>query len=76
MFHDLQGRSVPGGQGQNGELIVGTAERVWKTRTVHHKPFDDRWEKDNAEMIKGAATARGSDGSRHTGGVEGDARCV
>jgi len=37
----------------SGELIVGTAEGVFRSRTVKRKPFESRWLQENANMIGG-----------------------
>ena len=42
-----------GVRGVSGELIIGTKEGVWKTRTVQRKPKEHRWCQSNVEMIGG-----------------------
>jgi len=40
-------------RGVSGEIIVGTREGVWKTRTVQRKPKEYRWSQENVEMVGG-----------------------
>ena len=42
-----------GMKGTTGELIVGTKEGIWRTRTVRGKPFEDRWRRGNLELVGG-----------------------
>ena len=42
-----------GVKGSTGEIIVGDQNGVWKTRTVQRKPQEDRWRKENVQMIVG-----------------------
>lgn len=42
-----------GVKGATGELIVGTREGVWRTRTIRRKVFEERWRRENLEMIGG-----------------------
>ena len=42
-----------GVRGISGEIIVGTKEGVWKTRTVRRKPVEHRWCQSNVDMIGG-----------------------
>ena len=37
----------------SGEVIVGTKDGVWKTRTFQRKPKEYRWGPENAEMVGG-----------------------
>lgn len=37
----------------NGEKIVGTAEGVWRTRTVQRKTLAERWGSDTADLVGG-----------------------
>ena len=36
-----------------GEVIVGTAEGIFRTRTVRKKPKEDRWDVKHLDMIGG-----------------------
>ena len=42
-----------GTKGGTGEIIVGTSEGVWKTRTAHRRPAEERWRKESIELLKG-----------------------
>ena len=42
-----------GVRGKSGELVVGDRHGVWKTRTIRRKPFDERWSKENLELVVG-----------------------
>jgi hypothetical protein len=42
-----------GMKGTTGELIVGTKEGIWRTRTVRRKPFEERWRRENLELVGG-----------------------
>ena len=35
----------------SGELIVGTAKGVWRTRTMHRKTVEERWDCFNADRV-------------------------
>ena len=37
----------------SGEMIVGTAEGVFRTRSVQCKPEESRWDKANLGMVGG-----------------------
>jgi hypothetical protein len=34
-------------------MIVGDSKGVWKTRTIHRKPFEERWAEKLSEMVVG-----------------------
>ena len=36
-----------------GEIIVGTKNGVWKTRSVRRRPLEERWAAESADMIGG-----------------------
>ena len=40
-------------KGRTGELVVGDARGVWKTRTVQRRPYEERWRAASAAMIVG-----------------------
>ena len=42
-----------GVKGGTGEIIIGTTEGVWKTRTVQRCPYQQRWRAKNLEMVGG-----------------------
>lgn len=42
-----------GVEGSTGEVIIGTAGGVWRTRTVRKRPEEMRWNDDEIEQIKG-----------------------
>jgi hypothetical protein len=42
-----------GVKGKSGEMIVGDSKGVWKTRTIHRKPFEERWAEKLSEMVVG-----------------------
>jgi hypothetical protein len=42
-----------GVKGTTGEMIVGNKEGVWRTRTVRRKTLQERWTRENLEMIGG-----------------------
>ena len=42
-----------GVKGVSGELIIGTAQGIWRTRTVRRKPAEERWELDALAGLKG-----------------------
>ena len=35
------------------EVIIGTKSGVWVTRTVRRKPLEERWDKENLELVGG-----------------------
>ena len=37
----------------SGEVIVGTSEGVWRTRTIRRKPMETRWDPDNSLKVGG-----------------------
>ena len=37
----------------SGEIVVGTQDGVFKTRTVRRKAFEHRWQRDNLDMVGG-----------------------
>ena len=37
----------------SGEIVVGTESGVFKTRTVHRKAYEHRWNKENMDMVGG-----------------------
>jgi hypothetical protein len=41
-----------------GEIILGTSEGIWQTRTVQKKPLGQRWHKKNFNMIGGVPWKR------------------
>ena len=41
-----------GVKGKSGEIMVGNATGVWKTRTVQRKPLDERWDSGNLELVR------------------------
>ena len=40
-------------KGSTGELMVGDAKGVWKTRTVHRKPKEQRWDVETLKLVGG-----------------------
>jgi hypothetical protein len=40
-------------RGSTGELMVGDAKGVWKTRTVHRKPKEQRWDVETLKLVGG-----------------------
>ena len=42
-----------GTKNTTGEIIVGTAEGIWRTRTVRRKSEEQRWSVDNMAMVGG-----------------------
>jgi hypothetical protein len=49
-------------KGMSGEIIVGTKEGVWKTRTISRKPKEIRWSQSNIEMVGGVPWRTNADG--------------
>ncbi len=58
----------------SGEIVVGTNEGVWKTRTVRRRPAEERWSSANMDTIVGVPwrkkrrrrqRRRGDDGRHH-----------
>ena len=37
---------------KSGEFIVADAQGTWKTRSARRRPFDERWDVSNLELIK------------------------
>ena len=37
----------------SGEFIVGTKDGIWKTRTMHRKPYEERWDEEDLGKITG-----------------------
>ena len=37
----------------SGEVIVGTKEGIWKTRTIMRKPVEERWSKETETLVGG-----------------------
>ena len=42
-----------GVKGSTGEIIIGSGDGVWRTRTVRRRPEELRWRADEIEKIKG-----------------------
>ncbi len=42
-----------GVKGTTGEFIIGKKEGVWRTRTVRRKTLQERWTRENLEMVGG-----------------------
>ncbi len=42
-----------GVKGSTGEIIVGNLYGVWKTRTAQRRPKEERWEKENVNLVTG-----------------------
>ena len=42
-----------GVKGTTGEMIVGDKKGVWRTRTVRRKTLEERWARENLEMVGG-----------------------
>jgi len=40
-------------KGLSGEMVIGTKDGIWKTRTCQRKPKEERWREQNAEMVGG-----------------------
>ena len=49
-------------KGTSGEIIVGTKDGVWKTRTISRKPKEYRWCQTNIELIGGVPWRTNADG--------------
>ena len=57
-----------GVKGTSGEIIVGTKEGVWKTRTMRRRPMEERWSPANMDMIVGVPWRKNDDDEK--GGEE------
>ena len=42
-----------GVKGTTGEMFVGDAKGVWRTRTIRRKPFEERWGRENLKLVGG-----------------------
>ena len=42
-----------GVKANSGEYIVADGKGIWTTRTVSRKPFEQRWGRENLDMVKG-----------------------
>ena len=42
-----------GVKGTTGELMVGTKQGMWRTRSIRRKPIADRWSRSNIDHIVG-----------------------
>ncbi len=40
-----------GVKGTTGEMIVGNKDGVWRTRTARRKTLQERWTRENLEMV-------------------------
>jgi len=49
-------------KGMSGEIIVGTKDGVWKTRTISRKPKEIRWCQSNIDMVGGVPWRTNADG--------------
>ncbi len=45
-------------RGNSGEIIVGTARGVYRTRTAQRKPEEHRWSKSSLDMVGGRAVVQ------------------
>ena len=42
-----------GVKGTTGDMIVGFKKGVWRTRTMRRKTLEERWARENLEMVGG-----------------------
>ena len=42
-----------GVKGSSGEYIIGDPKGIWKTRTVRRRPDEDKWHRDNLQLVGG-----------------------
>ena len=54
----------------SGEVIVGTKEGIWKTRTVTRKPVEERWSKDAETLVGGVPWKMSADDEEADGVME------
>jgi hypothetical protein len=41
-----------GVKGKTGEMVVGTPDGIWKTRTIQRKPVGQRWASSSVDMVR------------------------
>ena len=56
-------------KGLSGEIIVGTKEGIWKTRTIRRKPEKERWSPENSALIGGVPWKMSMDDEDEDGSV-------
>ena len=54
--------SFLGNRSISGEVVVGTRDGVFKTRTVQRKAYEHRWAKENLDMVGGVPWKTSPDG--------------
>jgi hypothetical protein len=42
-----------GVKGSSGEYIIGDPKGIWKTRTVRRRPDEEKWHRDNLQLVGG-----------------------
>ena len=40
-------------KGSSGEYIIGDPKGIWKTRTVRRRPDEEKWHRDNLQLVGG-----------------------
>ncbi len=62
-----------GRKSTSGEIVVGTKEGVWKTRTVRRTPAEERWSSATMDMMVGVPWRKHGDdengGEEMKGGI-------